>query len=95
MPATEWFEILAAGVGSATAGAGVTGLINRRKQNAETDAVEVDSAQQIVNMAMTLMKPMQDKIDELTEQTKRLSDRVKHLEDENACLRSQIIRLET
>lgn len=101
MAASDWAELLATGVGSATAASVITGFVNRKKTDAETEktaaeteAVEVDTAEQIVGMAMTLLEPMQKQIAELAIQTQALSARVVQLECENAELRAQVRFLE-
>lgn len=74
----EWATVV---LGSGVVGAGVTGLVNRRKSNADTGKVDAEAARIIADTAVVLVAPLRSQIDALTA-------RVGLLETENTNTRS-------
>lgn len=101
MAFSDWLDLIAVGVGSSAAGAGVSAVFGRQKIRSEVQAkvaeakrTEAETADVIADTALKLLEPLNIQISALTERVGALESEVYRLEAENRELRKHIDILE-
>jgi len=69
----EWVAALI-GVGGVIAGALVTGFIQHKKNNADADKSTAEANEQIRKTVMSLLQPLEDKVNELEKELQDWKD---------------------